>query len=219
MDLIIVGAGGHGRVAAAIAARMPGVKLAGVLDDRFTHMKITDGRMYAPVSYAEALHQGFPDVKWFIGIGNNRVRQQLAARLDFPETAYASLVHPSAQINGDSRIGAGTLLGPQAVVNSDAEVGRHVIVNTGAVVEHDNTIGDYVHLSPNVTLTGSVTVHEGGHLGAGSCVIPGKNVGAWAVTGAGSTVIDDLPAGVTAVGTPAKIIKREGAVFVQHQQS
>ena len=35
-------------------------------------------------------------------------------------------------------------------------------------------------------------------------------IGAWTTVGAGAVVTQDLPAGVTAVGVPARIIKQQG---------
>ncbi|HQB40063.1 MAG TPA: hypothetical protein PL053_12440 [Deltaproteobacteria bacterium] len=45
-------------------------------------------------------------------------------------------------------------------------------------------------------------------VGAGSTIIPNLNIGENVVIGAGSTVISDLPDNVTAVGSPARIIKQ-----------
>jgi acetyltransferase EpsM len=55
-----------------------------------------------------------------------------------------------------------------------------------------------------VLVNGSVTLGEGAFLGTASVVTPGRTVGAWAVVGAGAIVVGDVPAGVTAVGVPAR---------------
>ena len=94
------------------------------------------------------------------------------------------------------------------VVQPDAVIGDHVIVNTGATIDHDCTIGDYAHLAPGVHLSGSVHVGEGAFLGIGSVVIPGVKIGRWSTLGAGAVAIRDLADGVTAVGVPARVLKR-----------
>lgn len=45
-------------------------------------------------------------------------------------------------------------------------------------------------------------------LGGGVIVCPGVTIGADTVVGAGSVVTRDLPAGVLAVGSPAKLVRR-----------
>jgi maltose O-acetyltransferase len=44
-------------------------------------------------------------------------------------------------------------------------------------------------------------------LGGGVIVCPGVTIGANSVVGAGSVVVRDLPAGVVAVGSPARVVR------------
>jgi maltose O-acetyltransferase len=44
-------------------------------------------------------------------------------------------------------------------------------------------------------------------LGGGVIVCPGVTIGADSVVGAGSVVVRDLPAGVVAVGSPARVVR------------
>jgi acetyltransferase-like isoleucine patch superfamily enzyme len=44
-------------------------------------------------------------------------------------------------------------------------------------------------------------------LGGGVIVCPGVRIGADMVVGAGSVVVRDLPAGVVAVGSPARVVR------------
>ena len=43
--------------------------------------------------------------------------------------------------------------------------------------------------------------------GTGAAIIQGITIGEWTIIGAGAVVVDDIPANVTAVGIPAKVIK------------
>ncbi len=81
--------------------------------------------------------------------------------------------------------------------------------NTNAAVDHDCLIGDYAHVGPGVSLAGNVTVGEGAFLGIGSVAIMGSTIGRWSTVGAGAAVVHDIPDNVTAVGLPARIIKRK----------
>lgn len=55
-----------------------------------------------------------------------------------------------------------------------------------------------------------ITLADGVWLGAGALVLPGVSIGANAVVGAGAVVTRDLPAGVLAVGNPARAIRAVG---------
>ncbi|WP_327006780.1 sugar O-acetyltransferase [Dactylosporangium sp. NBC_01737] len=87
------------------------------------------------------------------------------------------------------------------------------------------TIGDDVQIGPGVQLLTSthplepgprrdkweaarpIVIGDNVWLGGGVIVCPGVTIGADTVVGAGSVVVRDLPAGVLAVGNPARIVR------------
>lgn len=87
------------------------------------------------------------------------------------------------------------------------------------------TIGDDVQIGPNVHLltathpvepgprrdkwegSAPITIGDNVWLGGGVIVLPGITIGADTVVGAGSVVTRDLPAGVVAVGNPARVVR------------
>jgi acetyltransferase-like isoleucine patch superfamily enzyme len=94
------------------------------------------------------------------------------------------------------------------VVNTGTVIEDNVILNTGCTVDHHNYIGSHAHLAPGAHLGGDVRIGEGALVGIGTTVIPGRRIGDWAVVGAGSVVTRDIPPYTTAVGIPARVIKR-----------
>ncbi len=52
-----------------------------------------------------------------------------------------------------------------------------------------------------------ITIGDNVWLGGGVIVCPGVTIGADTVVGAGSVVVRDLPAGVLAVGSPARVVR------------
>ena len=106
-------------------------------------------------------------------------------------------------------------------------VGARTFVNWGLVSLDVATvrIGDDVQIGPNVQLLTATHPLEAGPrrdkweaaepivigdnvwLGGGVIVCPGVTIGADTVVGAGSVVTKDLPAGVLAVGNPARVIR------------
>jgi len=87
------------------------------------------------------------------------------------------------------------------------------------------TIGDDVQIGPYVQLltpthpvesgprlakwesAAPITIGDNVWLGGGVIVLPGVTIGYDTVVGAGSVVTKDLPAGVVAVGNPARVIR------------
>jgi maltose O-acetyltransferase len=55
-----------------------------------------------------------------------------------------------------------------------------------------------------------ITLGDNVWLGGGVIVCPGVAIGADTVVGAGAVVTRDLPAGVVAVGTPARVLREIG---------
>lgn len=198
--LIIIGAGGHGRVIADNALKN------GYTDICFVDDCTVGDCMGFPIvgtsNDIASLDDGKTD--FVIGIGNNEVRKKISEKYDVP---WATLVHPSAQIAINVSIDKGTVVMAGAVVNVCATIGKHCIINTSAVVEHDNVIEDYAHISPNVALGGTVSVGTSTHIGIGASVCNNVNICGDCIIGAGAVVINDVTENGIYVGVPARRIK------------
>jgi UDP-N-acetylbacillosamine N-acetyltransferase len=118
-----------------------------------------------------------------------------------------SLIHPRSVVSPYAKISHGVLVCANATINPMAKVGIGVIVNTAASIDHDCVIGDFAHVSVGVRLAGAVVVGSNSFVGINSCAIQGVTIGKNCILGAGATLISDLPDNTTAVGTPAKVIK------------
>lgn len=209
MKIAVIGKGGHSKVIKDIISSNQEYEIVGYLDDLYENQTIIDGMYYGPIMTAQHLLHNFEDVKFVIAIGNNRVRKVISEQLGLSDDQYATLIHSHAVVSPSAKIGNGTVVMASAVINADARIGKHTIINTKAVVEHDSQISDFVHISPNATLTGAVSVGEGTHIGAGAVMIPNVQIDEWSVIGAGATIIHNIPANCTAVGVPAKIVRKE----------
>ncbi|MFY0741936.1 acetyltransferase [Solibacillus silvestris] len=205
--IILIGDSGHSKVIED-SIRSNGDKIIAKLDDKYSE-KFTEGSLVkGPISLLAELFS--LEIKVVIAIGQNPTRKKIVDMLNLPRENYARIIHKSAVVGTNVKIGFGTVVMPGVVINADSDIGAHVIVNSNSTIEHDCKVEDFVHISPATTLTGNVSVAQGTQIGAGSVVIPGKNIGSWSMLGAGSTVLSDIPSNVTAVGVPAKVIKKEG---------
>ncbi len=204
--LVVVGGGGHGReavdVVEAINRHCPTFELVGVIDDDGDVHGLLARRGIPVIGATDALADTEAD--YVIGLGSPEGRRKVDALATAVGVRPATLVHPTAVLGSDLRIGPGFLAAAHAQVTTNVTLGRHVHLNIGATVSHDCVLGDYVTLSPGAHVSGNVTLGDGVTLGVGAVVRQGIAIGAGTFVGAGAVVVDDLPPDVTAVGVPAR---------------
>lgn len=204
--LIIIGAGGHGKVAADCARATMQFESIQFLDAKYP--ELIDVASWRVVGHQDDYADFDNQNTWFfVAIGNNPTRHSWQQKLLKNGCKVATLIHPSACIAQDVVIGHGTLILAGSIINIQTEIGQGCIINTGATVDHDCDIGEFSHIAPGVNLAGAVRLGIGVFMGIGSTVIPCLTVGDKSTVGAGSTVLENIPDNVTAVGTPAKVIK------------
>jgi serine O-acetyltransferase len=101
-------------------------------------------------------------------------------------------------------------------IHPGATIGRRFFIDHGAgvVIGETAEIGDDVTLYHGVTLGGTSlskgkrhpTLEDGTLVGAGAKILGPVRIGAGANVGANSVVISDVPAGMTVVGIPGRIV-------------
>ena len=195
--LIIIGAGGHGKVIADAALKNGYTNICCV-DDNATG-DVMGFPIIGTTADVECLNDGNTD--FVIGIGNNALRKMIAETYN---VNWVSIIHPSAQIGFNAEIGKGTVVMANAVVNVCAKIGEHCIINTGAIVEHDNVIENYAHISPNVALGGTVRIGSLTHVGIGATVKNNTEICSDCTIGAGAVVIKSIKEPGTYVGVPIR---------------
>lgn len=205
-DVVIIGAGGHGKVIADIVVKS-GDNVIGFLDDskEVGDVIINKFAIIGKVEDCEKLQQGNKDLFFVIAIGNNYVRKDIFEKY---KLNYYTAIHPTAVIGMDVQIGIGTVIMANACINSSAKIGNNCIINTGAIIEHDNVIEDNVHVSPNATLCGTVRVGECTHIGAGVTVRNNVYITSDCVIGAGGVVVKDIENKGTYIGVPVRRLEK-----------
>lgn len=190
--MVILGAGGHGRVVADIFLAA-GRAVAGFLDDRVVG-PVAGLPVLGP--FARALDPSFGRGRALIvGLGDTTRRVDLSQAVLRAGGMLATAIHPFAILAGGAQVGVGTTVSAAAVIGTGATVGRFCIVNTAAVVDHDCTLGDGVFLGPGARLCGGVIVGAGAFVGAGAIVLPGVRIAAGAQVRAGAVVDMDFGVG------------------------
>jgi sugar O-acyltransferase (sialic acid O-acetyltransferase NeuD family) len=208
--LLIIGAGGHGKVVAD-AARQQGkwARLAFLDDNPRLAGPILGLPLLGGSQAAAGLRREYADV--VVAIGNADRRLGLIEELGRQGFELPVIQHPSASISPFATLQEGCVVFAQSAINADTVLGRGCIVNTGATVDHDCILADGVHVSPGAHLAGGVRVGRSSWIGIGACVRENIVVGDGVTVAAGAAVIADIENKLTVAGVPAAAIPRPGA--------
>jgi len=206
--LLIAGAGGHGKVVAETAEAMGTWDTIAFLDDRHAELNGTlRWQVLGGMSGAASLRKEYADI--VVAVGHADTRLALLDRFSAEGFNITSVIHPSAWVSPSAQMGEGSAVFASAAINADASIGRGVIINTGATVDHDCHLGDGVHICPGAHLAGDVRLGHGTWIGIGASLVQGVQIGAHAMIGAGAAVIGNIDAHATAVGVPARVVRRD----------
>jgi carbonic anhydrase/acetyltransferase-like protein (isoleucine patch superfamily) len=131
-----------------------------------------------------------------------------------PRIAGDAFVAENAQVIGDVVIGARSSIWYGAVLRADVEsirIGSETSIQDNTVIHVDSSgfstlVGDRVTVGHSVVLHGC-RIGNDALIGIGSIVLNGVDVGDGAMIGAGSVVTPGtkIPAGMLALGSPARV--------------
>lgn len=111
-------------------------------------------------------------------------------------------------------IGRNAYLNRHTMLDADAriEVGEEVMIGPFCyLTDHDHSVAPGVAPGAGPLISAPTRLEARCWLGAHVTVLKGVTIGAGTVVGAGSVVTKSLPAGVVAVGNPARIVKTLGS--------
>lgn len=203
--IILVGAGGHSKsVADSIDDRK--YELCGFIDEN-----------------KEGMHLGLPifgktiesiphyrKYKYFVAIGDVTHRESWFNKIKTMGLDTINIIDKTSIIAKNVKIGTGNFIGKMAIINAGAKIGDDNVINTKALVEHECIVGNHNHLSTNSVINGNVIIGDRVFMGSSSVCNGQLRIGSGAIIGSGGVVISDVPTMVTAVGIPARIVKRRG---------
>lgn len=204
--LLILGAGGHGKVVAEIASLIGKWNEISFLDDN-DELKIVSsypviGRIGDYRRYTEA------NRSFFVAIGNNKLRLKLINQLLEEDLDVPVLQHPFSYISAASKIDRGTVIMSGSVINTNVAVGKGCIINTSSSIDHDCILEDGVHISPGVHVGGTAMIGQYSWVCIGASVSNNISIGKNSIIASGAAVVQNVGENILAGGVPARFIKK-----------
>lgn len=166
--LLLLGAGGHGKVVREVALNLLNIDGNPVYDS-VDFLDDNSDEALGKIANLEKYRDQYSDV--FYGIGNNAVRKQLLGQAEELGYLIPVLIHSTAYINPSAVIEAGTVVEPKAVVNANTVVHRGCIISVGAIVDHDVIVNEFVHVNAREIIKAGARVESCRKLEAGEVVL------------------------------------------------
>ena len=180
------------------------------IDDAQT--AITTVNAHRAMNYPRFLAEPAAQKQVLIAIANSQVREKIANRLQADGIQLWSVMADNVVLMDDAQIAVGAALSPFVTITSNIKIGKCFHANLYSYVEHDCVIGDFVTFAPGVKCNGNIHIQDHAYIGAGAMIKQGTPeqplvIGRGAIVGMGAVVTKSVPAGVTVVGNPARIVE------------
>lgn len=193
-----------------------GSKVVAVVDDTpnlkspFNDVRIYEGRQ----GLDEFLNsEDTRDLGFVVAIGNDKsckhqkARVNLSNMLEERGLKAESIIHPSAYLDKEVKIGKGVQILAGARLMARTEIGDYCIINTSANIDHESKLEIGCEVAPSSVLCGCVDMQKYSWVGANATILPKVKISPYAIVGAGAVVTKDVEMGAIVVGNPAKIIR------------
>lgn len=159
LNLLILGAGSHGRDVMEIAESLHLFNKISFLDDNIEGENII-GKCTEAVDFRTE----YPCA--FVAIGDNKKRKKLATYLKTHHFLIPKLVAPSATISSNAVIGEGTVVMSQTNVGA-CNVGAFCIIAQSSNVNTDSVISDYSMVDCGAIVSRGAVLLEFGKVNSG----------------------------------------------------
>jgi sugar O-acyltransferase (sialic acid O-acetyltransferase NeuD family) len=218
-QLLIIGAGGFGAVAASLAESMNAAARDHLGAARWEVVGYADrdpakrGIGHAGHVVLGTIEQVAPTFEsrelWFIcAIGDNHARAEMVTRALQFGWRPATLVHPSAILDPTVEVGAGSFIGPLVVASWNTRIGAHVVIDAHVSIGHNAVLMDFCEVFAGARINGNCRLAEYALVGCNGTLLPGTLVGRNAVVGANSLAHGVVAPETTTVGAPARVVRR-----------
>lgn len=169
-QLLLVGAGGFGRVVLEHAA----LSYECVFLDDGDLLSINGVPVIGKIADIEKLYGKYKLL--LVTIGNNKLRESIYKRAGEAGYRFPNIIVPSAYVSPYSSIGTGCVILNNAVVQNNAKIGNGCILNPGVEAHHDSIIGNNCLVYTNSVVRSLAHVGDRVWIGSTASVATGATV-------------------------------------------
>lgn len=162
MKLLIVGAGGFGRVTLEHAIK------------DFDRSFVDDGKSIGEEINGVKVVGGLKDLPSFfteyknivLSIGNSKIREKIYKLAKEIGHSFPCIVDKSAYISPHAAVGEGCVILNNVVIQNGSKVGNATILNPGVEVHHDSSVGSFCCIYTNSVVRTYAKVGDGVKIGS-----------------------------------------------------
>lgn len=154
-------------------------------------------------------------IEYIIANGTPVDRDKIRKKLDESGMRLTNLIDPTVIISPSAEIGNGVIIAPFSTISSDVVLCDNVLIQAYVRVGHDIHVDENSVLSSNVGIGGKTKVGKNTYIAMGAVIRDELHIGNNVIVGMGAVVHTDIDDGVTVVGLPARVSKKNetGKVF------
>lgn len=208
-DLYVIGAGGLGRetIYTVINNNKSIWNIRGFIDDYVSVGTIVSNfNVVGDIDYLLTIND---HIDVIVAIAKPNIRKEIVDRLSLKSNInFPNIVDHTAYKTDLIDFGKGNIILAQCILTINIVLEDFVILNAGCIVGHDAKLREFTTIYPGTNISGNVTINPYTEVGAGAVVIQGIEIGKNTKIGAGAVVINSIEDNVTAVGVPAKVVRK-----------
>lgn len=167
-NLLIIGAGGHGRCCADIAKTMKQFDKISFLDDASADTVVNNLSIIGKVDELSSFYCEYKNV--VVAIGNNSVRKKLMKQCEDIGYKLVNLIHPFASVSSYATLGKGNVVFPYATIEANAVINDGCILCSGCVINHNAHLESYCLIYSNTTIRPNTYIGTETRIGSNCCI-------------------------------------------------
>ncbi len=203
--LIIIGAGGMGRVMYDMARESVGYQteydIKGYIDDNLHSLDLFSN--YPPILGTIVDYLPQADDVFICSIGGNSRKACIESILR-KGGEFLTLIHQTARIGTNVELGKGCMVGAFTTIAADAKIGNYNFIQSNMIIGHDVIIGDWNRIDSHTMLIGGITIGNENMIHSAAVINHEVHIGNRTHIGACSFVTRNVEDNWTVFGNPAR---------------